>query len=160
MGVLTSLYSVPAPLMKKIRADNEKLGFVFGDEEADDDSWKVAAYDFDKQFYDAMSLYKSLGHKTIHAAFNFEDPADDEPEYGGYDIRVAKPAMVKRIAEELSKLTFSELKTRGLAEGATNYSGNTVQEYEYDGLVGSVDRLKAFFATAAAKGHFVIAAAA
>ena len=30
MGVLTTLYAVPAPLMKKIREDNERLAFLFG----------------------------------------------------------------------------------------------------------------------------------
>lgn len=160
MGVLTNLYSVPSPLMKKVLADNEKLGFVFGDEEADDDSWKVASYDFDKWFEDAMGVYAKSGYETIRAAFDFEDPADDEPEYGSYDIRVATPATVKKIAQELANATFSELKTKGLAAGATDYYGKTIREDEYEGLVGDVDRLKAFFATAAAEGHFVIAAAA
>ena len=32
MGVLTNVYSVPAKVMKKIDEDNERLGFLFGDE--------------------------------------------------------------------------------------------------------------------------------
>ncbi len=159
MGVLTSIYAVPPPMMKKIRADNENLGFVFGDEETEDKSWKVASYEFDKLFEERLGIYAAAGYKAMQNAFDFEDPADDEPEYGGYDIRVAAPAKVKKIAEEIAKATFAELKTKGVAQGVTDYYGKLIPESEYDGYVGDVQKVKAFFAKAAAAGHFVIAAA-
>lgn len=159
MGVLSSIYSVPPALMKKVRADHEKLGLVFGDEETDDPAWKVERHEFDKTFEERLKILRSAGYKTMYVAFDFESPADDEPEYGGYDIRVAKPVRVKKIANEIASVTLAELTKKGLANGCTDYDGKLIPESDYASYLGDLEELKKFFAAAAAAGHFVIAAA-
>jgi hypothetical protein len=160
MGVLTTLYAVPAPLMKKIREDNERLAFLFGEEEDEDEKrWKVASYDLEKKAEEQFSIYATAGYPTMQAAFDFESAEDDEPEYDGYDIRVAKPATVKKIAKEIEKATPKQLVTKGVAARITDYYGKPMSEFEIEFLVDDVARLKKFFAKAAEAGHFVIAAA-
>ncbi len=160
MGVLSTLYAVPAPLMKKIRADNERLGWVFGDEETDDPAWKVASYDFDKRLYELAAILRAGGCPTLKPAFDFEDPADNEPEYGPYDLRVATPSKVKKIAKELASVTLAQLVARGVEAGVTDYNGHLIPEADYDGYVGDIEDVKIFFAKAAEAGHFIIGAEA
>lgn len=160
MGVLTTLYAVSAPLMKKISADNERLSFLFGEEEDEDGkSWKVASYDLDKKAEEQFSIYAAAGYPTMQAAFDFESAEDDEPEYDGYSIRVAKPATVKKIAKEIAKATSKQLKTKAAEAMITDYYGKPMTEFEIELLVGDVVRFKKFFAKAAEAGHFILAAA-
>lgn len=160
MGVLTTLYAVPAPLMKKIREDNERLAFLFGEDEDEDEKlWKVASYDLDEKAEEQFSIYATAGYPRMQAAFDFESAEDDEPEYDGYDIRVAKPATVKKIAKEIEKATLKQLVTKAVATGVTDYYGKPMTELEIKLLVDDVAKLKKFFAKAAEAGHFVIAAA-
>lgn len=157
---MTTLYAVPAPLMKKIREDSERLAFLFGeDEDEDAKSWKVASYDLDKKAEEQFSIYAAAGYPTMQEAFDFESAEDDEPERDGYDIRVAKPATVKKIAKEIAKATLKQLMTKAAASAVTDYYGKPMTEFEIEFLVDDVADLKKFFAKAAEAGHFVLAAA-
>ena len=158
MGVLTVLYSVPPAIMKKVRADNERLAFVFGDEETDDPAWRAASYDFDKHFYEFATIVSAAGAPTARRAFDFEDPADNEPEYGSYDLRVATPTKVKKIAKELAAVTFEQAKAKALEQETTDYSGRLIPADEYEGYAGDLEEVKAFFAKAAEAGHFIVGA--
>lgn len=158
MGVLTNLYTVAPTVMKKVRADNERLARVFGDEETDEPGWRGAQHDFDKHFYELAALIAAAGAPTLKRAFDFEDPADNEPEYGSYDLRVATPAKVKKIAKELAPLVGALVKAKGLEAGVTDYNGRVIPAAEYDSYLAELSAVQAFFATAAEAGHFVIGA--
>ncbi|HQY65312.1 MAG TPA: hypothetical protein PK141_28155 [Polyangiaceae bacterium] len=82
MGVLTVLYSVPPAIMKKVRADNERLAFVFGDEETDDPAWRAASYDFDKRFYEFATIVSAAGAPPRGARSTSRIPPTTSPSTG------------------------------------------------------------------------------
>jgi hypothetical protein len=159
MGVLTTTYAVPPATLKKLYANNELLEFLLGFEESDDPMFEVAEYEYDKAFEDKHMILSVAGYPTMHKTLDFELGSDEELDWGGCDIRVATPAIVKTIATELSTATFEEVKARCLAEECTDWHGKVIPEDEYDGLIGDLEKLKKFFADAASAGHAVIAAA-
>jgi hypothetical protein len=162
MGVLTNVYSVPAKVMKKIDEDNERLGFLFGDEEsADAKMWQVDKYDFDKRFDDVIRIMRAAGLNATYKALDVENPGENEPEYDPYDIKRVSPAKVKKIAAELAPITFMDLKKKGLEQEVSDWHSNrTIGEAEYSSYVGDIEKIKAFFQKAADAGNFIIIAVA
>ena len=160
MGVLTTAYSVPPEMMKKIKADHEKLGFVFGVEEGGGKAWECETFEFDKGFEERIGILGENGYPKTREALDLESADEDDPSYDGYDVRVVSPATLKKLAKELASATFAELKKKGLANGTTDYYGKTIPAEAYSYYVGDIEDMKAFFAKAATAGHWLVIAAA
>jgi hypothetical protein len=160
MGVLTTAYSVPPAMMKKIKADHENLGFVFGVVEDGAEAWKCEEFGFDKGFEERIGILGENGCPKTQEALDLECADEADPTYDGYDVRAVSPATVKKIAKELASATFEELKTRGLANGITDYYGKPIPADAYSHYVGDIEQMKTFFAKVAAAGHWLVIAAA
>jgi len=91
---------------------------------------------------------------------DFENGNDEAFEYEGYDIQIATPAKVKKIAAELAKVTLDEVRTKGLAvEFRIDRRGTILEAKDYDGQYLEIEAAREFFAAAAKAGHAVVAAA-
>jgi hypothetical protein len=106
-----------------------------------------------------LSIYAAAGYPTMQEAFDFESAEDDEPEHDGYDIRVAKPATVKKIAKEIAKATLKQLMTKAAAARVTDYYGKPMTEFEDRAPRRRCRPLEEILRQAAEAGHFILAAA-
>ena len=158
MGVLTTAYSVPPVIMKKIRADHENLAFLLGVEEGGK-AWKCATLEFDKRFEEKIIILGENGYTRTREALDLESAAEDAPSFDGYGIRIVPPTTLKTIAKELAPATFEALKAAGLAKGIADHYGKAIPEDDYQTYVGDIEQMKAFFTKAAADGHFLLIAA-
>jgi len=158
MGVLTTAYSVPPAMMKKIKADNDTLGFVVGDVEGK--GWECESFSFDKGFEERIGILGDNGYPKTREALDLESAGEDDPAYDGYDVRVVSPATLKKIVKELATATFEDLKAKGLAKGTTDYYGKTIPADMYAYYVGDIQEMRAFFTKAATAGHWLVLAAA
>ena len=160
MGVLTTIYSVPVPLMKKIKADHDNLGFLFGVEESGGDAWKCETFECDKGFEERIGILGENGYPKTKEALDLESADEEDPSYDGYDVRVVSPATVKKIAKEIASATAAELTKKGLPNGTTDYYGKPIPAEAYAYYVGDIEEMKAFFAKAAAAGNWLVIGAA
>ena len=142
-----------------IRDSNELFGSLFGEEETSDASWKVENLVF-VDFEDTHRLLRCAGYPTLRNVLDFENGNDEAFEYGGYDIQVATPAKVKKIAEELARVTLAEVRTKGLeAEFSTDRRNERLKPDDYEAQFDEIERARVFFAAAAKAGNAVVAAA-
>jgi hypothetical protein len=160
MGVRTTLYAVPKPLMKKLRGDNNLLVFLFGVERGDAE-WVVPTYEFDKGYEETIGILGKTGHPHAEEALDLECAGDDADQfaYEDYGIRVVPPASVKKIAKEIADATFKGLKAKGLANGVADYYGEPIPADDYQLYVGDITVLKRFFKNAAADARFIVISA-
>lgn len=159
MSVTSIAYSVPPALLKELRDDNELFAALFGEDEDAGPAWKVEQLEF-VDFEDTHRLLHYAGYSTLHQALDFENGNDEAFEHEGYDIQVATPAKVKKIAEELRRVTLEEVREKGLAgEFRTDRRGDLLKPEDYEAQFAEVERTAAFFAAAAKAGHAVVAAA-
>ena len=120
MGVLTTIYSVPVPMMKKIKADHDNLGFLFGVEESGGDAWKCETFECDKGFEERIGILGENGYPKTKEALDLESADEEDPSYDGYDVRVVSPATVKKIAKEIASATAAELTKAGVKTERVN----------------------------------------
>jgi hypothetical protein len=170
MGVTTTAYSVPPKMMRKIRADNEKLAFVFGyfeDEDgvfsASDDEkkrWEVENCDFDSSIDVYIKIFRTAGYEKTARKIDSEYADLDTFEYGGYDIWVVPPSGVKAITRELEDATFEVLKAKTIGGEITDRRGNLLNQDLLESYLSDIESFKNFFNKAFAQGHYLIFAEA
>jgi Domain of unknown function (DUF1877) len=165
MGVETTAYSVPPKMMRKIRAANEVLDFVFGNSAEEKPEWKFDEMGFGKRFDENIYILREGGYQKTSKILNLEEYiySDNESkfiEYDGYEVVIVTPSEVKTVAKELETVNFEKLKTECLEKGVTDYYGTIIRENEYDSYLSSIKQMKKFFQKNADAGNFVIFATA
>lgn len=159
MSVTSTVYSVSTAQLGKLRDDNELFAALFGEDDGEDSSWEVPKHEF-LDFEDTHTLLYYAGCPTMHAVLDFELGSDEAYEYEGHDIRVATPAIVKKIAKELAGLTLETVREKGLAaEFRTDRRHELLKAEDYDEQFAEIERARDFFAAAAKAGNAVVAAA-
>jgi hypothetical protein len=160
MSFSVSLYAVTPAELKKAREDNEHFGVIFGEDEDGEASGEAAAARLElADFTDTATLVRYAGYPTLHETFDFDASPDEEFEYSSYDIRVAAPATVKKIAGELASVTLERVREEGLAaEFRTDRTREEVTAEGYVEQFAEIERAREFFAAAAKAGHAMIAA--
>lgn len=156
MGVNSTLYSVTPTQLKKLRGDNELFAALVGDDEAADPSWKVPSLDL-SFWEDTHTLLYYAGSPTAHEVLNSDYDGDDELEYDPYDIRLATPAKVKKIAGEFAPVTLERLREKGLENEYRTFRRHellTPEDYELQ--FEEVERVRAFFDEAAKAGNAIL----
>src|SRR4051812_25209876 len=116
MGVVTTVYSMPPNLMRKIRKDNDNLANLL---EPEDENlrWKVETYDFDTIIESLIQILRESGYQKTAKRIDCENyfySDNGTLEYNGYDIWAIPPSQVRTMAKDLETATFEELKTKGL----------------------------------------------
>jgi hypothetical protein len=165
MGVETTAYSVPPKMMRKIRAANEVLDFVFGNSDEEKPEWKFDEMGFGKRFEENITILREGGCRKTSKILNLEgyfysDDKSNFIEYDGYEVVIVPPSKVKTVAQELENMNFEKLKTECLEKGVTDYYGTIIRENEYDSYISSIRQMKKFFQKNADAGNFVIFATA
>jgi len=164
MGVLCTGYSIPAPLMRKIRADNDNLAFILGISEDENPNWKVDDYDFDKSFEDLIGVLQRCGYRKTYKLLDgegyFYSEGGNYIDYEGYDIWFVSPANVKFIVKDLETVTLAKIKAAGNAEQLTDYYGKVIPESSYESYLSYIQDMKKFFKSAAEKGNYLLFAEA
>lgn len=165
MGVTTNAYSIPPPMMRKIRADNENLAYILDlgvDEEKT--KWKVERFDFETRIDETHSILRACGYRTAAKSLDLENyfysKGRNYLDYERYNVWILTPSEVKKIAEELENATFKKLKAVGLANAATDYDGKIIPENDYDYYVGDINEIKKFFKKNAEQGNYLLFAVA
>jgi hypothetical protein len=160
MSVTSTLYSVSPVLLRKLRKDNELFAALFGeDEDADATTFKVPSLE-PIDFEDTHRLLNCAGFKTLHKTLDFENGNDEAYDYDGYDVQVATPAKVKKIAEELARATLAKVRDKGLEIGfTTDRRGELLKPGDYEAQFKEIERMRDFFKAAADVGDAVVAAA-
>jgi hypothetical protein len=165
MGVCTTAYSIPPKMMRKIRANNDNLGYVFDyieDEDGifgagEDKSkiWEVESYDFDTVIETYITIFRESGYKKTARNIDSEYADLDAFDYGGYDIWAIPPSGVKVMCKELENVTFEVLKTKELSE-VTDRRGNTLLDSELESYLSDIDGIKKFFDKAFEHRNYLI----
>lgn len=159
MSVTSTIYSVPPALLKKLRADNDLFGALFGEDEDAGDEWKIGSYEL-MDFEDTHHLLAIAGFSMLKKALDFEKGNDEAFDYDGWDVQVATPAKVQRIAEQLAKVTLAKLRDKGLEVGfKTDRRGDVLKPDDYKQQFEEIVRVRDFFADAAKAGNAIVAAA-
>lgn len=159
MSVTSTLYSVPPRLLKKLREDNELFAALFGEDEDADAEYKVPSLE-PIDFEDTHRLLSCAGFKKLHKTLDFENGNDEAFDYDGYDVQVATPAKVKKIAEELARATLAKVRDKGLEIGfKSDRRGDLLTPKDYDAQFEEIERMRDFFDAAAKAGDAVVAAA-
>lgn len=157
MSVNSTLHSVTPAQVKKLRADNELFAALCGyDEDAPEGSFKAPSLDL-SFWEDTHTLLHYAGCPTAHKVLNSDYDGDEELEYDGHDIRLATPAKVKKIAEELARVTLDVLRKKGLeAEYKTFRRSELLKPEDYEEQFDEVKRVRSFFETAAKAGNAIL----
>lgn len=158
MSFTVTLYAVTSAELKKARGDNEHFGTIFGEEESGEAPAKAPSLGL-ADFTDTARLLHYAGSTTLHKTIDFDASADEELEYSSYDIRVASPAKVKKIAGEIAGVTLERVREKGLAsEFRTDRTREEVTAEGYVAQFAEIARARDFFTAAAKAGHAVVAA--
>ncbi len=164
MGVITTAYSIPPKLMRKIRADNNNLVYVFGDCEEEIEIWKLESYDFDKAIEETISILREAGCKKTAQMIDCENffYSDNSSylDYNGYDVWTIPPSKVKAMAKELEKANFEELIAKGNVTGIKDRRGTILPESLYQSYIGDIESIKKFFKKTAENGNYLLFAEA
>jgi hypothetical protein len=164
MGVITTAYAIPAPLMRKIRADHDNLAFVLDNGDEEHPKWKVEQFDFDGRIDETHSILRACGYRKAAESLDLENyfypKGRNYLDYEGYNVWILTPAEIKKVAAELENATFEELKAKGLANEATDYDGKIIDEFDYHYYVGDIAEIKKFFETNAGQGNYLLFAVA
>lgn len=160
MGVLTTMYSVPPQMMKKINADNERLAFVTGDaEDEDGGNWKCDSIDFDKHYVEVIGLLNTAGHNKVYKILDVES-SEGDLELDPYDLLLVKPAKVKKLAELLKGVTPASIKKELEGKEVTDYYGKPMLDSDIDSYLSELPRIQKLLKKAVADGHSLIVAEA
>lgn len=169
MGVTTTAYSIPPKMMRKIRADNENLAYIFDyfeDEDGifgagEDKSklWEIESYDFNKGIETYISIFRYSGFEKTARNVDSEYADLETFDYGGYDIWAIPPSGLKAMCKELEKTTFEALKAKELSE-VTDRRGNPLLDSELESYLGDIEGIKIFFDKAFEQGNYLIFAEA
>ncbi|MBX7172326.1 MAG: YfbM family protein [Pyrinomonadaceae bacterium] len=159
MGVITTAYSIPPNLMRKIRADNDNLAFILEPED-ENPNWKVEDYDFDKAIEELISFLQEFGYKKTAEKINcetyFYSDSKNYLDYDGYDIWIIPPSQVKSMFDELKNATLSELKKKGVANEMHDRRGSRIPENFYESYFMDIVNLKNFLKKVAGQGNYLL----
>jgi hypothetical protein len=103
MSVTTTIYAVGTKMMKKVKADNEKFAFLFGECE-EDERWKVESFSFESSVDTYTQIFFNAGAKKSRGLIDSGNNNLDIFDYNGYDIWVVPPSRVKTMTKELEAL--------------------------------------------------------
>lgn len=158
MGVTTTAYSVSDKMMKKVRADNENLAFVYG--ECDEsEAWQVDKYSFER-IDTYISILHAAGCEKTAKSIDSGDHALDEFDYGGCDSWTVSAAGVKAMVNDLGKADFTSLKTDKYGQPITDGWGKALLPSELESYLGDFDGIKEFFNRTLEQGNCLIFAEA
>ncbi|HRH45125.1 MAG TPA: DUF1877 family protein [Pyrinomonadaceae bacterium] len=164
MGVITVAYSISPKLMRKIRADNDNLAYIFGDCEDENEAWKVESYDFDKGIEEIISILHEADckktAKNIDCENYFYSDNSSYLDYDGYDVWTIPPSKVKAMLKELEKVNVTELKNKGNINGITDRRGTLLPESLYQSYVGDLKTIRKFFQKTVEQGNYLLFAEA
>jgi len=155
MGVVTIAYSVEPKMMKKVRADNEKFAFIFGECEDESEHWEVESYDFDTGIDAYIQIFRGAGFTKTAKSIDSEYADLDIFDYNGYDIWVIPPSGVKVICKEIEKATFETLKAKELSE-ITDRRGTKMQESLIESYLSDIEGIKNFLGKTLEKGNYLL----
>lgn len=153
MGVVTTVYSVPADLVRKIRKDNDLIGSVIDPEEG---STVQESFDFDSSVEAWVSVLRAADY--VETAKNIDSEQFDTGllDYDGYDMWLVPPSQVRSMLKELQPASWEQLRTAGLAAEVTDRRGTKLRESEYEGYFCILDQFKTFLEGAALHGHYLL----
>jgi len=164
MGVITTAYSIPPDMMRKIRANNDKLEFILDTGEEVAARWAVEEYDFDKAIDEKSRILNGCGFVKTAKRFDCESyfyaKGRNYLDYDSYNVWIIPPSEVKAMFKELEHANFEELKATGLANEVTDYDGDPILEDDYQYYIGDIEEIKKFLNAAAAAGNYLLFAAA
>lgn len=159
MGVITTAYSTPTNLMRKVRADNDNLAYVLGECE-EDERWKLESYDFDTGIEVIISILREAGCEKTAKRFNCENYfySDDSSyiDYDGNDIWTIPPSQVKTMLKELEKVNIDELISKGNVNGITDRRGNLLPESLYESYVDDLKGIRKFLKETTEQGNYLL----
>lgn len=157
MGVITTAYSIPPKMMRKIRANNDNLGYIF---ESEDENWKVKSYDFDKTIEETVSILREAGCKKTAKNIDCENYfySDDSSyfDYDGYDIWTIPPSQVKSMLNELENVDVEKLKSKGNIGEITDRRGTIMNESLYKSYVSDIKTIRNFFKETARQENYLL----
>jgi hypothetical protein len=158
MSVDTVAYSIPPKMMRKIRAENENLDYVFGNSDEENPEWQFESLDFGKRFDENRYILRAGGFAKTPKILELESyyDTDDYIEHDGCEVQIIKPSLIKIVVKELEKVDFAKLKSECLEQQVTDYYGEIILEFEYDSYLESIRQMNDFLVKAAAEGNFVI----
>jgi len=159
MGVNTTAYSIPPKMMRKIKADNDNLGYVFGDCEDENERWEVESYDFDTGVDVFIKIFREADFIKTARNIDSEYADLDAFDFGGYDIWAVTPAGVKAMCKELENETFEVLKAKNLSE-VTDRRGDKMPESLLESYLSDIEGIKKFFDKAFEQGNYLVFAEA
>lgn len=169
MSVNTTTYSIPPKVMRKIKANNENLAYVFDYFEDEDgifgvgedktNLWEVESYDFDSQIDVYIKIFREAGFTKTAKNIDSEYADLDVFDYGGYDIWAIPPSSVKAMCKEIENATLEVLKSKNLSE-ITDRRGNPLLDNELESYLSDIKGIKKFFDKAFEHGNYLIFAEA
>jgi hypothetical protein len=163
MGVDSIAYSIPPKMMRKIRADNDNLGYVFGNVEDENEDWQVESFDFGTGIEVFINILREAGYpktaKKIDCEYNFYSGSRNYLDYDSYNVWIIPPSEVKVMAQELANVTFDGLKS-GIAGEIKDRRGHTMLESLYESYLSDIESLKKFLQRTAEQGNYLLFAEA
>ena len=163
MGVLTTAYSIPPNLMRKIRSDNDNLTYLL-DPEDENVRWKVEEYGFDTGVEVIIRILREAGceksAKNIDCETYFYSDNSSYLDYDGYDMWIVPPAQVKAMFKELEKVKVEELQAKGIVNEITDRRGTVLPESLYQSYVGDLNEIRKFLSKTAEAGNYLLFAEA
>jgi hypothetical protein len=170
MGVTTTAYSLELKMIKKVRANNDNLAYVFDYFEDEDGvfgpgedktkPWQVESYDFDSSIDVYIQIFREAGYTKTAKSIDCEYADLDAFDYGGYDIWVVPPSGIKAMVKELENAAFEVLKAKGIGSQVTDRRGNAIPESTFEGYLSDIKGIKEFFNKAFMQGHYLVFAEA
>jgi hypothetical protein len=165
MGVNTTAYSITPKMMRKIRANNDNLGYVFDyieDEDgifgpAEDKSklWKIESYDFDTGIDTYISIFSHAGFEKTAKKIDSGNGDLDEFDYSDYDIWAIPPSGVKSMCKELENATLEVLQAKELSE-VTDRRNTPLPDSELESYLSDIEGIKKFLNEAFEQGNYLL----
>ncbi|HQU82475.1 MAG TPA: hypothetical protein PKY59_05095 [Pyrinomonadaceae bacterium] len=149
MGVLTTAYSIPPEIMKKIQAYKKHLEKIFHAVEG----WRFDDYGFDKSWEEKIRIIGKCYPRTRNR-LNHQNCW----KYPDYDVWIVKPKDVKFAADDIANASFVSLKKWCNIKGefVRDYYGNPIPESLYDYYIGDLETFKTFLKKAADDGNYLL----
>jgi hypothetical protein len=147
MGVLTTAYSIPLEVMRKIQGYKKHLDKIFHAEK----DWRVESYGFDKGWEEKIRIIGKCYPRTFNR-LNHQKCW----KYPDHDVWVVKPKEVQFVAGDFARATSESLKKWGLKGGVRDHNGEMIPEELYDYYLGDIENFKAFLQKAATDGNYLI----
>ncbi len=147
MGALTTAYSIPPDVMRKIQGYKKHLEKIFNAEVG----WKVENYGFDKGWEEKIRIIGKCYPRTRNR-LNHQNCW----KYPDYDVWIVKPKEVQFVANDIAKATFESLKKWVLKGGIKDYWGEIIPEALFPYYIDDIEKFKLFLRKAADDGNYLL----